>query len=157
MPSVAITVDTVFPAPLDQAFEVVTAEDVVPKLLKGFGPIPAVVGTTARHGTWDRVGSHRVIQLADGGTVREELTGFDRPWSFDYRVTEFSPPFSAIVARARGQWTLEEAPGGTRIRWTYAFEPRSLLAYPLLLLIGQLAWRGVMGRAFENLALELGR
>jgi hypothetical protein len=57
---------------------------------RGYGPLPAVVGTTDQSGAWDAAGQSRTILLSDGSRAREELTNYSRPQHFSYVV---SPEF----------------------------------------------------------------
>jgi hypothetical protein len=151
----SITVTATFPVPIERAFDVVVAEDVLPKLLHRFGPIPAVVGTSNNTGPWDRPGSKRLVHLAGGGSAREEVTDFARPDYFAYRVSEFSAPFDRLARQAVGQWWFTRVEGATKVRWTYTLFPPNRALAPVGWLFGHLLWRGYMRRAFARLAGEL--
>src|SRR5690606_27259044 len=103
-------------------FDFVVAADVLPKVLTGYGPLPAVIGTSNQTGPWDQPGSSRTVHLQDGSTVLEQVTGFQRPHHFDYQVWAFTNPIIRRLAdRARGEWTFREEDGITHIEWTYTF------------------------------------
>lgn len=132
-------------APPDVVFAFVAAEDVLPKVLTGYGPLPAVVRTSGLTGPWDVPGSMRVVHLADGSTVREQLTLHARPDRFAYRVWDFGHPALRLLATGgRGEWTFAAADGGTDVSWTYTFTARNApAAWPLSGIVGWL-WRGYM-------------
>ncbi len=60
MPTVAITLRATIRASLEHVFDFVVAEDVLPKVLLGYGPLPAVTSTSDLHGRWDQPGSYRI-------------------------------------------------------------------------------------------------
>lgn len=126
------------------------AEDVLPKVLLGYGPLPPVVGTSANTGPWDQVGSSRTVHLRGGDTTREEVTAFDRPAHFAYRVDRFSHALRHLTSEGSGEWWFEEGRGSTHVRWTYAFQARSGLALPPLVAFLRILWRGYMRVALEE-------
>lgn len=148
---VAITRTAVVPAPPEQVFAFVAAEDVLPKVLTGYGPLPAVVRTSGHTGPWDVPGSARVVHLADGTTAREQVTRHGAPDDFAYRVWDFGNPIVRGLAReARGEWRFEPVAGGTRITWTYTFAAHNAVAALPLSGITRLLWRGYMDVCLEN-------
>lgn len=48
VPMVAVTRQAVIPGKPEAVFRFIAAEDVLPKVLTGYGPLPAVVGTSQR-------------------------------------------------------------------------------------------------------------
>jgi Polyketide cyclase / dehydrase and lipid transport len=148
---VAITREAVIPGSVKEVFAFITAQDVLPKVLTGYGPLPAVVRTSEISGPWDLPGSTRIVHLADGTTVREQITHFSSPTAFAYRVFEFGNPIvGALATGARGEWTFAEAPGGTKVRWTYTFLAKNGLSAIPLSGITQILWRGYMDVCLEN-------
>ncbi len=151
VPEVAITRQAVIPGKPDAVFRFISAEDVLPKVLTGYGPLPAVVGTSQNTGPWDRPGSARLIHLADGSTVREQVTRYDSPRFFAYRVWEFGNPIVRSLAdEARGEWTFVEVPGGTQVSWTYTFIAKNGWAALPLSGITKALWRGYMDVCLDN-------
>ena len=57
----------VLPAPLTELFD------------RRFGPIPPIREVTDQDGAWASAGQTRTIHLADGGSMREELTDVSAP------------------------------------------------------------------------------
>jgi hypothetical protein len=148
---VAITREAVIPGSVKDVFAFITAQDVLPKVLTGYGPLPAVVRTSEVSGPWDVPGSARIVHLADGTTVREQITQFSSPTAFAYRVFEFGNPIvGALATGARGEWTFTEAPGGTKVKWTYTFSAKNGLTAIPLSGITQILWRGYMDVCLEN-------
>jgi hypothetical protein len=126
----------------------------LPRIFRGFGPLPAVVGTRDQTGKWDQVGVSRVVQLGDGSEAREEITAYDRPRYFAYRVGPFeSAPLRHLVVDANGEWWFTAGePARTAIRWRYTFRPRRY-ATPVVRLVIARLWRGYAKRALA-LAIE---
>ncbi len=149
--AVSITRSVVLPAPPVRAFDLIAAEDVLPKVLTGYGPLPAVTRTSGNTGPWDVPGSQRLVHLADGSTVREEVTRYERGTRFAYRVSAFGNPLiAALATEGRGDWTFEPVDGGTRVRWTYTFDAKGALASVPLQGIVRVLWRGYMDVCLEN-------
>lgn len=151
----AVTLATVLPGPPEAVFAFITAEDVLPKILHRWGPLPAVAGTSDLTGPWTRAGSSRTVHLAGGHTVREQLTRHEPPGAehgrphghFAYRVSDISHPLLRLLAsHARGDWHFEPAAGGTHVRWTYTFTARHPLAAPALAGFARWLWRAYMAQ-----------
>ena len=148
---VTITRQAVVPGTPDAVFNFIAAEDVLPKVLTGYGPLPAVVKTSENTGPWTVVGSARLIQLADNTTVREQLTHYEPSKRFAYRVWDFGNPIIDTLAKgARGEWVFSPAPGGTLVTWTYTFSAKNAAAALPLSGITQILWRGYMDVCLEN-------
>jgi Polyketide cyclase / dehydrase and lipid transport len=151
VPMVAVTRQAMIPGTPEAVFRFIAAEDVLPKVLTGYGPLPAVVGTSQNTGPWDRPGSARLIHLADGSTVREQVTHHDGPRFFAYRVWEFGNPIVRRLAdEARGEWTFVAVPDGTQVTWTYTFSAKNGWAAVPLSGIAQVLWRGYMDVCLDN-------
>lgn len=148
---VSITRQAVIPGTPEAVFKFISAEDVLPKVLTGYGPLPAVVKTSENTGPWTISGSARLIHLADGSTVREQVTHFEPSKRFAYRVWEFGNPLVRTLATgARGEWTFSPAPGGTLVTWTYTFTAKNSVTALPLSGITQILWRGYMDVCLEN-------
>jgi hypothetical protein len=118
-------------------------------ILRRYGPIPAVVGTSGQTGPWDAVGSERTVHLGDGSTATERVTLCDPPQTFGYTVSGFTNPIRLLAREARGVWVFHE---GGEVRWTYTFAARSPAHALVLAPIVKTAWRGFMRRALDALA-----
>jgi hypothetical protein len=148
---VSITRTALIAGTPDKVFAFIAAEDVLPKVLTGYGPLPAVVRTSENTGPWNTPGSARLIHLADGSTVREQVTEYAAPNRFAYRVWEFgNSVIKALATQARGEWTFEAVPEGTKVIWTYTFTAKNGLAAVPLSGITQMLWRGYMDVCLEN-------
>ena len=79
---ISATLEVTIPARKEPVFDFVAAEDVLPKVLTGYGLLPAVVRTSGNTGPWDRPQSVRTVHLADGNTAREQVTAYTRPKYF---------------------------------------------------------------------------
>jgi hypothetical protein len=148
---VSITRQAVIPGTPEAVFAFISAEDVLPKVLTGYGPLPAVVKTSENTGPWTVAGSARLIHLADGSTVREQVTQYEPSNRFAYRVWNFGNPVVRGLAKdARGEWTFSPAPGGTLVIWTYTFTAKNAATALPLSGITQILWRGYMDVCLEN-------
>lgn len=147
MKSIPVMVEQHFTGDAAAVFEHIVPIE-LSTIFTGYGPLPAVVGTSGQTGAWDGAGQSRTVHLADGSTARERLTTVEAPHYFSYVVGEFSGIFRFLTASAEGEWWFEPAAGGTRVRWRYAFRPASALAAPLLFLVARL-WRGYMRKALR--------
>jgi Polyketide cyclase / dehydrase and lipid transport len=150
---VAITVEGSARVPVGQAFRAI-APVPLEEIFTGYGPLPAVVRTREQSGRWDHVGATRVVELADGSEAREEITSYDEPSHFGYRLGGFTGVLRHLVSHADGAWWFTEPEAGTAsIRWTYTFEPRPARATVVRVAIGPL-WRRY---ARQTLALAIAR
>lgn len=155
---IAITREVTIPKPPAEVFDFVAAEDVLPKVLTGYGPLPGVVATSANTGPWNRPGSERVVHLADGSSLREQVTAYRRPSYFSYRVRAFdSAVINNLTSSGRGEWTFTEVPGGTHVQWTYAFKRRNFIAGIPLFFVVHVLWRGYMDVCLANTERLLSR
>jgi hypothetical protein len=105
-------------------------------------------------GEWGAVGQTRIVMLVGGGSMREELTSVDPPRSFGYTLSEITGPMAPLVGRVEGRWGFAPAGTGTTVTWRWAIHPRSLLAAPLLPVLGRL-WKGYARQALEELSVQL--
>lgn len=147
---VAATLETDIKAPVEDIFDFVAAEDVLPKVLTGYGLLPAVVRTSGNTGPWDKPGSSRTVHLADKTTSREEVTDYKRPGYFAYRTSDYTFALKYLATSAEGQWWFEERQGQTHIRWTYTFTAKGAVTAILLLLFVKSQWSGYMRVCLEN-------
>jgi polyketide cyclase/dehydrase/lipid transport protein len=138
------TVARSLPVPVELAFDVVVAEDVLPHVLHRWGPIPAVTGTRDLTGPWDTPGSERTVVLGDGNTARERVLVWERPSRFSYEVGRITGAFGSLVDHAVGEWRFEASGGGSSFVWTYTFHPCRAWARPLLAVAARTAWARYM-------------
>jgi Polyketide cyclase / dehydrase and lipid transport len=148
VPSFSATLETDVMAPQARAFECIAPIDLF-SIFVGYGPLPAVTGTTNQTGGWDAAGQTRVVLFSDGNSARETLTHYRHPTYFAYTVSSFTGPLRHLTTEAHGQWWFSDGvlPGSTHVRWSYSFVARSLFTAPFLWLVTQLLWRGYMRKA----------
>jgi hypothetical protein len=119
---IAATLETRIEGALAEVFDFVAAEDVLPKVLTGYGLLPAVVKTSGNTGPWDRPGSSRTVHLSDGTTAREEVTTYRRPEYFAYKTSEYTFALRFLATGATGEWwrmlPAWRHPGG---HWVFRF------------------------------------
>jgi hypothetical protein len=114
-----------------------------------FAAFPPVESVADEPDEWGSVGQSRTILLADGGYLRETLTGVDRPRGFDYRLDEIHGALRPFVRTIEGAWTITQEDGGSRIAWSWTFFPTSSLARLTPLVIGRM-WQGYAARALSE-------
>ena len=136
---------------IGDVFDFVAAEDVLPKILTGYGLLPGISHTSDITGPWDQPGSRRIVHLLDGSNVREGVTDYDRPHYFAYRVSEPSFTLKHLMGEARGEFWFAESDRGTEVRWTYTFRAKNRLTkLPLRLFVGT-QWKGYMDVCMRNI------
>ncbi|MCU1601820.1 MAG: hypothetical protein JWO22_2529 [Frankiales bacterium] len=151
MTRVPVIVKQVLDLPLEEAIGTV-APMPLPLVFKKKGILPAVVAVEDQTGAWDAVGQTRTIRLSDGGQFHEELTRYDVPAGFSYRLTGLTGPLKALVSGAEGDWSFAAVDARrTEVTWTYTFLPKSgrtLLIRAVLVPL----WRGYAAQNLRNVA-----
>lgn len=151
---ISVTRKMFISAPREAVFDFLAAEDVLPKILTGYGLVPGVAFTSEVSAPWNQPGSHRVVHLADGSTANEGLTGYDRSSSFAYRVSNPSSALKHLMAEAQGQFWFETVDNGTMVRWTYNFLARNHLAKLPLALFVKSQWKVYMDVCLANVVKQ---
>ncbi len=132
-----------------------TAPMQLPSLFRRwYGPIPPVREVRDQTGDWDRAGQTRTVVLTGAGTMFEELTGYDPPNAFDYRLTRITGPLAPLISRVDADWRFQPAGTGTRVSWRWTIVPKTALAAPLLPVLGRL-WRGYAEQTLKELSDQL--
>jgi hypothetical protein len=119
-----------------------------------YGPFPPIKEVREQTGGWDAAGQTRIVHLAGGARMREELTSVDPPRSFGYRLSGITGPMALLVDHILGEWVFAPAPGGTEITWRWDIRPRSALTARALPVLGGL-WKGYARRALRHLSALL--
>ncbi len=127
-------------------------------IFKGYGLLPAVIGTSAQTGDWDAIGQTKTVHLSDASNVREMRTEYQKPDYFSYIVSDFSGSLGYLITSATGEWWFESddsLSNHTVIRWSYTFIPKSLIAVPILWFVNKFLWAGYMRSVMSNLKLQI--
>ncbi|HEX5255011.1 MAG TPA: SRPBCC family protein [Mycobacterium sp.] len=119
-----------------------------------YGPFPPIKEVRGQTGAWDAAGQTRVVHLAGGASMREELTSVDPPRSFGYRLSEVTGPMALLVDHVIGEWIFAPAAGGTEITWRWDIRPRSALTAWALPVLGRM-WKSYARRALRDLSALL--
>ncbi len=152
---IAVTRESLVAGRIEDAFDFVAAEDVLPKILTGYGLVHGVAFTSDISGPWDQPGSDRIVHLTDGSTVREGLTDYRRASYFAYRVWNPSFALKHLMAEAKGQFWFEQRDDGVLMNWTYTFIAKNWLTkFPLTLFV-KTQWKGYMDVCVNNIAGHL--
>ena len=132
-----VVVSTEVDAAPERAFDFAAANEVFPRILRAYGPIPGIASIEMLDGARLAAGSRRRVLMTDGTEILEELLAYDRPQRHRYRwLNAPKPPFSLLVSRGEGDWIFRAAGSGTRIEWTYTFDLTSpLVALPAKLVL----------------------
>ncbi len=101
-------------------------------VLKGTKRISRVVRTEIIEGTWGEVGARRRVIMEDGNEAVEEILENVRPTLFRYQVWGFTNRGRILTNYAIGEFRYSEDSGKTKVKWTYSFHRRFLLAAPFL-------------------------
>jgi hypothetical protein len=121
-------------------------------VLRDEAGLPGVTRTTGTTGPWDVAGSTRIVHLSDGTTCRETVRTATRHDYFAYRLTEFSSRIIRMLVReANGQWWFTDEGSGTRAKWTYTAEGRTVLAMPILIPVIRVMWKRYMSSAMKQI------
>jgi hypothetical protein len=139
-----------FPVAVEKAFDDLLPEPLPDLFNRRYGPIPRIKSVEGQVGVWGQVGQTRTIRLADGGSMREELTLLDRPRAFGYTISDVTGPLKPLVSHVQGLWSFEPDGTGTRITWQWTIQPKSALAAPIMPIFTRL-WRGYAKRSFEQI------
>lgn len=149
--TVAVDID----APVDTVFKFVVNEDAPGKVLRRYGPVPSVKESRIVDGPWERVGARRVVVLDNGGTLEEEITAYDRPVLYAYRISDFHFFLKGFSARGSGVWQFFPVGDKTRVVWTYSFEPKSPGTRPLLDVGVSWFYRPFMSRGLKETKAQI--
>jgi hypothetical protein len=125
-PQSAVTREVFVSHGIQNVFDFIAAEDVLPKILTGYGMVPGVAWTSNVSDPWDLPGSHRVVHMADRSTANEGVTHYDRPSYFACRVSNPTFALKYLMTEASGQFWFEPADGGTQVKWTYTFHAKKI-------------------------------
>jgi hypothetical protein len=155
MPKVATTVISTIAAPR-HAFYAWLIPDVfynqLETVLRDEAGLPGVTRTTGTTGPWDVAGSTRIVHLSDGTFCRETVRTATAPDYFAYRLTEFSSRVIGMLVReANGQWWFTDEGRGTKAKWTYTAEGRSVLVMPILIPVIKILWHRYMSSAMKHI------
>jgi hypothetical protein len=119
-----------------------------------YGPLPPVKEVREQADVWGAVGQTRVLRMAGGASMREELTSVDPPRSFGYRLTQISGPMALLVDHVLGEWDFTSAASGTEVTWRWDIYPKSALSSWALPLFGKM-WKGYARQSLTELSAIL--
>lgn len=143
-----------FPVSVEHAFAVVLPTPLPEIFHRRYGAIPAIREVRDQQGTWGTVGQTRTIVLADGGTMREELTRVERSHQFGYRITNITGPMKLLGASLEGLWAFDPVGTGVGITWSWELEPASSAAGLAMPVFARL-WHGYARQAMEEIEAVL--
>jgi hypothetical protein len=150
MSLLSVTVKTTVTADRSDAFEQIVPIDLT-SIFKGYALLPSVTGIENQVGDWDASGQTRTVHLSDRSSVQELLTKYEHPRYFSYTVSGFSGVLGLLTTSANGEWWFSvNSTDETAIEWRYTFNPRSILAVPILWSIANLLWHNYMNQAIQR-------
>jgi uncharacterized protein YndB with AHSA1/START domain len=130
-----VVITRVINAPIERVFDVVADH-------ANYAEFPGVTGSRlVREGHLQRngVGAVREIESA-GGWFQEEITAFEPPHRFEYRIVAARPE----LEHRGGSMLLARTAGGTSVTWTSTFH----LRWPLIGGLATWLFAPLVGRAF---------
>ncbi|HLT35480.1 MAG TPA: SRPBCC family protein [Enhygromyxa sp.] len=129
------TESIVVPGARAEVFERAFSLAEMPKLLRGWGPVPGVERAELLDAGGYAVGKIRRIHNTDGSSLDEEILVHEPPSAHSYRLYgDFRGLAKLLVSEGRGDWrfvALDDA--RTEVSWRYQFTLTSPLAWPLAL------------------------
>ena len=151
--AVHLLAERLIDAPIDAVFALSVDPARFPALFTGMGPIPALVSITPDAAP--AVGSTRQLLSADRSRLTERIVAWDPPRLHRYVLEGFAPPLAWLVRAGTAEWRLEPRGDGSFVRWTYAFELTTPLAWPLAAPLLTVFMQGAMVRCLDRLAQAL--
>jgi Polyketide cyclase / dehydrase and lipid transport len=133
-------------------FDFVTSLSTLPKVFRGFGPIPAIIKAEMADGGEMCEGGVRRIENSDALVIEEEIITFQRAERQTYRLVRgFKFPISLLIESGGGDWKFTTTEKGTRIDWEFYFVLTSGLFYPVGLLLVQVCMNKAMQQCLDNI------
>lgn len=151
--SIAVQASRAIPAEPRRAFDITLPIPLTEIFSRRYGLLPPVRQIRDQHGAWGQVGQSRTVVTADGGTMRELLTGVDAPHSFSYRVDGITGPLRPLVDNIDGRWEFTPYGTGTKVTWGWTLHATTLGAPTMPLVVRM--WRGYARQALEQLSEQL--
>ena len=119
----------------------------------GYGPIPGIERAEFEIRTDGVVGSRVRVQNRDGSTHVEEIVEWDPKQRVVLHMQDLAPPLSRLVVRIVETWQFRSVDGATHVERSFALEPKSGWARPLVWMISRLLRRAI-DRHLRQLAAE---
>jgi hypothetical protein len=150
---VSNTESIVVPGPREAVFARAVAPDEMPKIVRGWGPVPGLERVEVLDGGPLEVGKVRRIHNTDGSTLDEEILVLDPPSTHAYRLYgDFRGIAKLLVREGQGRWSFVEiADDQTEVSWRYEFTLTSALAWPLAVPMMKVAFAKMQRRSLEAL------
>lgn len=145
----AATAEVAFASGPDETWQKIVDADLT-RVLTGTRLLPAVARVSG-DGAWGEAGLARALHLSDGSSLRELILAADPPRDLRYRLYAITGPLGRLTRGAAGVFHLEPRDGETLVTWTYSYDARSALAYPLVRVVIARLWQPYMQRSLERL------
>jgi hypothetical protein len=139
-----------YPVEVPRAYARVLAAPLEQVFSRRYLALPAVREVRDQAGAWGAAGQTRTVVLADGGTMREELTSVDEGSRFAYRIGHVTGPMKTLVGSLDGTWSFDPVGTGTRVTWTWTVHPASAAAGLAMPVFARL-WHGYARQALDDL------
>lgn len=139
-----------YPVAVADAFSLLLSAPLDVVFRHRYGPLPPIRSISGQVGAWSSAGQTRVIHLAGGGTMREELTSVEAPAEFRYAITDLTGPLTALASHVDGSWRTEPVGTGVRVTWRWTVYPASSVAAYAMPVFGRL-WQGYAARALDEI------
>lgn len=147
------TESIVVPGPRAAVFERAFALAEMPKLLRGWGPVPGVERAEMLDPGEYAVGKIRRIHNTDGSSLDEEILAHEPPSAHSYRLYgNFRGLAKLLVTEGRGDWRFNElGESRTEVSWRYEFTLTSPLAWPLAVPMMKVAFANMQRGTLQRL------
>lgn len=152
----AASAQAVVAAGVEHVFATLATLDPSAGYYPAFGPLPGVQRVSEQTAVFTEPNASRRLHLSDGGSVVETVVVAEEPTRHSYELRGFERIFGRLVDHARADWRFDTVPGGTRIRWRYAFTALPGRAVPVWLIV-RLLWAPYMRRVMPGIARSAGR
>jgi len=121
---------------VETVFDFTVAEDVITEFLKSE---PEVTGYDILQGPWGQPGANRWVYFGDE-KAKEQVNWIQRPYLFDYQLTEFTSDLKEMVDLAVAQFLFRPIGPRTEIKWYYNFRALSEDVLPQLMDFVENVW-----------------
>ena len=154
MEPLQLTRSRTYPVPVGRAYDVVLSLPLSDLFSRRYAALPSIREVRDQDGAWGTVGQTRTILRADRSTMRETLTGLDRPTSFGYPLDQLHGPMRPLASAVDGRFDFAESGTGVGVTWSWSVRPVSAATALLMPAFGRM-WQGYARQALEELERHL--
>ena len=136
----------------DEVFNFVTDIDIMPKVFKGFGPIPGIKLVKNVSGDGIGPGSRREVHNFDGSIVTELVEESRQGELYRYRlISGLRFPFNLMVSEGLGNWSFKKTATGVEITWEFSFIYKFKALAPITFLLVKVFFNKAQKLCLKNI------